>query len=226
LSLNLDLPPGFRAFDPQRPLTVYYRNLPHWRQDGATYFATFGLADALPKAKKHELTSMRREWEARHPPPRDESSWQEYAKTCFHKVEKWMDAGHGACWFRQPTYAKSLHNSILSLHEERYEIGCFVIMPNHCHLIMRPFESFRLEKQLGAIKSVIAHEINRYESKTGILWQQESYDRIIRDDEHLWNTIQYIGRNPGAAGIEPVKWYRWINPAWKAIGWDYQDEVE
>ena len=44
-------PPGFRPFDPfdpYRPVRVYRRNLPHWRQDGATYFVTIHCADSLP----------------------------------------------------------------------------------------------------------------------------------------------------------------------------------
>src|SRR4051794_6353839 len=35
---NLPAPPGFQGLHPHKPLTVYVRHLPHWRQDGATYF--------------------------------------------------------------------------------------------------------------------------------------------------------------------------------------------
>jgi len=48
-------PPGFRGLDPEKPLHFYRRHLPHWRQDGATYFVTFLLADALPEARVAEL---------------------------------------------------------------------------------------------------------------------------------------------------------------------------
>ncbi|MDH3717641.1 MAG: hypothetical protein OES79_05915, partial [Planctomycetota bacterium] len=74
------------------------RTLPHWRQKGATYFVTFNLSDALPAAKRNELGAMRRQWQATKPPPRAEATWTEYATTVFVKVEKWMDAGYGACW--------------------------------------------------------------------------------------------------------------------------------
>ena len=40
---------GFQPFDTRKPLRLYRRNLPHWRQDGATYFVTFRLDDALPQ---------------------------------------------------------------------------------------------------------------------------------------------------------------------------------
>ena len=53
MTFNLDPPPGFRGLDPHRPVKIYTRNLPHWRQAGASYFVTFHLADALPAARKN-----------------------------------------------------------------------------------------------------------------------------------------------------------------------------
>ena len=44
---NRAAPPGFQGLRTDIPVTVYYRHLPHWRQDGATYFVTFRLADSL-----------------------------------------------------------------------------------------------------------------------------------------------------------------------------------
>jgi len=185
VAFNLDPPPGFRGLDPDRPLNVYTRNLPHWRQSGATYFVTFHLADALPAAKRNELASMRSEWELHNPPPRSEGAWTKYAKTVFDKVQQWLDAGCGDCWFRQPRYAAELRRAILHFHEVRYEIGCIVIMANHCHLAIRLFGDFQLEDEVGATKNVAANFVNKSERRRGTLWQQESYDHIIRDEEHL-----------------------------------------
>ena len=58
----------------------------------------------------------------------------------------------------------------------------------------------------------------------GSLWQQESFDRIVRDEEHLWRVIQYIGRNPAKAGLPRTQWNRWIDPNWEALGWRFVDE--
>ncbi len=223
MTFNLEAPPGFRGLDESAPIKSYYRNLPHWRQNGATYFVTFNLADALPANKRNELAAMRREWERRFPPPRDETIWTEYAKTVFRKVDKWMDAGYGACWFRQPVCANELHRSILHFHGERYEIGCFVIMANHCHLIMKPLDEYELEDEVGSIKNVTAIFVNKHESLAGQLWQQESYDRIIRDEEHLYRVAQYIGANPRRAGFQVDRWHRWMNPAWQDAGWDFHE---
>lgn len=224
MTFNLEAPPGFRGLESSKKVNVYTRNLPHWRQNGATYFVTFNLADALPGSKKAELKSMRREWEHRNPPPRDEEAWTRFGRTVFQAVEKWMDAGYGKCWFRMAAYAAELHRSILHFHAEHYEIGCFVIMPNHCHVVIRPLEAFELESEIGSMKSVTASFLKKRETFDGSLWQQESYDRIIRDEEHLYRVVQYIGSNPRRAGIQEQEWHRWINPRWKESGWDFDDK--
>lgn len=168
---------------------------------------------------------MRRDWEAANPLPRDEAAWTQWSKQSFAKVEKWMDQGHGECWFSQAKFALELRRSILHMHEHRYEVGRFVIMANHCHLVIRPFDSFELENEIGSIKSVTARFINSNAKRSGLLWQQESYDRIVRDAEHLYRVVQYIGRNPKMSGVEPKKWFRWMNPSWEVRGCGFCDAV-
>jgi hypothetical protein len=65
---NLPPPPGFQGLHPDKPVTVYQRHLPHWRQDGATYFVTFRLADSLPQSKLEELAGLKAAWERRELP--------------------------------------------------------------------------------------------------------------------------------------------------------------
>ena len=36
-------------------MRVYERNLPHWRQEGGTYFVTFRLADSLPASVAEDV---------------------------------------------------------------------------------------------------------------------------------------------------------------------------
>src|SRR5690606_23443630 len=127
------------------PVEIYTRRLPHGRQPGATYFVTFHLADALPKAKQEELVSLRRNWEAKNPPPRDPRAWAEFARQTFQQVEQCMDSGHGACWLKLPEYSTALQDAILRFHNDRYEVGCFAIMSNHCHLVIRPYEAYDVE---------------------------------------------------------------------------------
>lgn len=58
-------------------------------------------------------------------------------------------------------------------------------MPNHVHLLftLSPEESFK--EVIHSIKSFTAHEINKALNRSGAIWQQESYDRMIRDFDHF-----------------------------------------
>ena len=75
------------------------------------------------------------------------------------------------------------------------------------------------------MKGVTARHINAARGVNEPLWENECYDRIVRDEEHLWRVIQYIGRNPRLAGLATqAAWRRWIHPKWIAAGWRFLDE--
>jgi REP element-mobilizing transposase RayT len=221
--LNLPPLPGFRGLDPNLPITMYFRHLPHWRQQGAAYFVTFRLADALPQTKLHELRRWREEWERTHSPPRSEEEWEVFSREYMRRVDAWMDEGYGECVFVRPDLATVMSDAFLFFQNQRYEVFCFVVMPNHCHVVVKPLAGFELEKVLESWKGYVAHEVNRRLKRNGPLWQEESYDRIIRDEEHLFRVIQYIGNNPAKVNLPREQWLRWIHPAWEAIGWGFRD---
>lgn len=215
-------PPGFRGLHPDLPIQKYTRHLPHWRQAGATYFVTFRLNDALPQAKLQLLKDLRAEWERTHPEPRSEEDWTKYAKEVTTCVEHWLDEGYGACHFRSQHWCEELLTRLQHFQDERYQLSCWTIMPNHCHLVMRAFEGYSLEKLVGSAKGVAARNIQAALGMRGQFWQEESFDRIIRDEEHLWRVIQYIGRNPAKVGLAHENtWRRWIHPEWEASGWKF-----
>src|SRR5213080_653790 len=110
---NLAPPPGFQGLHPDKPITVYQRYLPHWRQDGATYFVTFRLADALPQSKLDELECLLVEREegaagstalqSRGAPTALESratqahtNLEAQARAAHERIEHWLDQGMGS----------------------------------------------------------------------------------------------------------------------------------
>ena len=222
-SLNLDPPPNFRGLHPDLPVTMYTRHLPHWRQTGATYFATFRLSDSLPKEKLNLIKSMRAHWEAKHTKPRSEAAWEEYQKVIASSVEKWLDLGAGKCHFKHKEFANELSRSILHFQNQRYFVGCFVVMPNHCHLAICPNQENDLEDILGSIKGVVSNFLNKANGTAGSLWRQECFDKIVRDEEHLYRVIQYIGNNPKVAGLPKSDWHRWISPTRAENGWGFRE---
>ena len=221
---NLPPPPHFLGLNPDLPVDMYYRSLPHWRQEGATYFVTFRLDDVLPLEKLELLRALRVQWEATHPPPHSENDWKQYAREVTQHAERWMDEGYGKCVFGELWAARILADALVRFQGERYLTSCYTVMPNHCHLLIQPFAKYPLEKILQACKGYTAHEVNRQRNRGGSLWQEESYDQIVRDEEHLWRVVQYIGRNPGKAGLPRECWVRWIHPDWQRAGWDFEDK--
>jgi REP element-mobilizing transposase RayT len=224
---NLPAPPGFQGLHPDKPLRVYYRHLPHWRQDGATYFVTFRLHDSLPQAKLKQLEMLRREWEQKYPPPRSPEQWEQLTRATTRHVEFWLDQGMGSCRLKHPLARKCMAEAMHHFDADRYELDAYVIMPNHVHAILRPLssEDDSLEKILQSWKRHTTREINRLFGLSGQCWQEESFDRIIRDEEHLYRSIQYLGWNPGNAGLSPEECPIWIRPEWEQLGWRLDDPV-
>jgi putative transposase len=57
---------------------------------------------------------------------------------------------------------------------------------------------------LRAWKSFTSVGINRSLSRSGVLWQKEYYDHLIRSGEQLKRAIRYTVENPLKAGMK--KW--------------------
>jgi len=81
----------------------------------------------------------------------------------------------------------------------RYQLHAFVVMPNHVHLLVRP--NVTAIHWLGPLKGFTAHQANRVLGRHAPFWQDESYDRIVRDVEEFRRIQRYIENNPGNAGL-------------------------
>ena len=220
---NRPAPPHFKGFDPNGIVTSYQRNLPHWRQPGATYFVTFRLDDSIPQNVLDYLARLRAEYQLRSHEPAGRSLREEYERHARTILENSLDEGHGACVLQDEKNIQIVKGRLDHGLGTQHFIGCAVVMPNHVPLIMKPFEGFELEDILGQIKGYSAIKINRRIGSRGTLWQDESYDRIIRDEEHLYRVIQYIGRNTAKIGHPSPDSIHWVHPEWIAAGWGFED---
>ena len=218
-------PLGFVPFDPARPVRRYRRHLPHWVQDGCTYFITFRLADSIPATKRKELEDFRICWQRDHSAAGDDEPSSALHKETLRLVETWLDAGSGSCILRDDTSARLIENALLHFHNQRYELGAHCVMPNHVHVLVRPLPGHEPEEILKSWKSFTAREINRRLERSGSFWAQESCDTIVRDAAHLAKVLRYIGSNPAKAGIPRAHWHRWVNPDWQRVGWDFAECV-
>ena len=191
----------FRPVDPREPVIQTRRRLPHWEQQGATFFITFRLADAVPQKLLRQWKEELETWRKFHPEPWDASTKYEYQKRFHDAREAWLDQGHGECILRRPQIAATIANSLRHFDGDRYALDSFVVMPNHVHVLVRPHESQSLSEILHSWKSFSAKEINKLRERSGAVWQDENYDRMVRDFAELERYRDYIKENPVAAKL-------------------------
>ncbi len=97
------------------------------------------------------------------------------------------------------------------------DLRAVVVMPDHVHLIFVPLmdveksEVFSLARITKAIKGTSAHLINRQRGGLGRVWQEESFERVLRVSEKLDEKIAYILDNPVRKGlVSSPEQYRWL----------------
>jgi len=92
--------------------SYHRRNLPHIGQSRTLVFVTFRLADSLPQACLASMEEYRNKWLQLHPEPWDEATRQEWNIEILDKIEKWLDAGYGACILANPRLRKIVENAL------------------------------------------------------------------------------------------------------------------
>lgn len=96
----------------------------------------------------------------------------------------------------------------ITLEALHYWDGCkwtlyaAVIMPDHVHALVQPLTkseeggAFDLAEIIHSVKSFSVHQINQQRGGSGSVWQDERFDRIVRDEAEFLEKGQYIMNNP------------------------------
>lgn len=193
--------PLFLPFDPHADVEIYERHLPHWRQAGRTYFVTFRLGDSLPRKLRDAWGADRDKWLAQHPNPHSPDERREYKERFSDRIQFWLDKGYDACWLNDLQHSADVENAMRHFDGFQYQLGEYVIMPNHVHALVRPSDEFELSTIVQAWKSVSARGINRRLNRKGKVWQEEYFDHIVRDEMSLVHFRDYIRQNPMRASL-------------------------
>lgn len=77
----------------------------------------------------------------------------------------------------------------------------FVIMPNHVHVLVCPRAKHRLPDIVHSWKSFTSKQANKLLGRSSAFWQDDYFDRFIRDEDHRLRVIQYFLDNPVRANL-------------------------
>ena len=190
-----------KFFNPWGDIVTSENRLPHWQQEGATYFVTFHLADSIPAHLRARWEEEREAWLRWHPEPWTPEIEREYHERFSGAIEEWLDAGHGACVLRQPECAGEAAAALRFFDGVRVAMLSFIVMPNHVHALFVLNGGWTLEKMLQSWKRHSSRQIHLWLGQEGTLWQKDYFDRLIRDAGHFANCVRYIRRNPAKARL-------------------------
>jgi REP element-mobilizing transposase RayT len=163
--------------------TFGHRRLPHHYVVGHPLFITWRLYRSLPRYRSFPSAIA--------------------AGAAFLAMDRILDnASIGPRFFCIPEIADMVTNAI-HYHDQNprhFDLHAFVVMPNHVHLLMTP--KVAVSKAMQSIKRFTARDSNRIPGRTGQpFWQDESYDRLVRDEREFERIMHYIEMNPVRAGL-------------------------
>ena len=180
-----DAPLGFRGWHSRG-------YLPHFDMPGVRQMLNYRLDDALPASLRHEWAAL--------------LEIEDVLKKRT-KIEGYLDHGFGNCELRDPQAAQVVEENWLHFDTKDYRLLAWVVMPNHVHLLVEIWQTPQAEL-LKDWKGYSARRINRILGRRGKLWQDDYWDRYIRDEAHYRKVVHYIEWNPVKAGLvkSPEQW--------------------
>ena len=187
-------------------MTFYRRNLPHWHPEGRELFLTWRLHGSLPAGYQQK--------------PKQNGLPGASAGRAFLGTDRALDrAAAGPVWLKDPSIARCVVDALNYGQNELklYELSAYVIMPNHLHLLLRPHAP--LARITNVLKGYTARMANQILGRTGkAFWQDESFDRWVRDAADSQRIVRYIEWNPVSAGLvdRPENW------AWSSAALDLE----
>jgi REP element-mobilizing transposase RayT len=192
------------------------RNLPHLYYSEGVYFITYRLANSIPikafKTIRSALVDISKNKVQPLVSAAELNLLNEREKRLFKKYDSILDSGeYGEKYLVIPQIVKTVKHTIHFSDGKDYKLISYCIMPNHVHLV---FELLKFNKGISkimqSIKRISGTDSNLFLNRKGKFWQDESFDRLVRDDMELYNIIKYVLLNPVNAGL--VKnWNDWKN---------------
>jgi len=195
----------------------YKRTLPHFQDEGMTYFITFRLAFTLPENVLQKIRVKRLEFNQIF----DKLTHEEkidMQKEYFYQniisfdelVEKYQNQTD---WIKIPEISDIIQCSLFYHDGKKYDLVAFTLMPNHVHLILTPLKNinqtdYSISGIMHSIKSYSAKKCNQILKQEGQFWYHENFEHTIRDNNDMQRCLDYVINNPVKAGLVE-EWTDW-----------------
>jgi len=101
-------------------------------------------------------------------------------------------------------------NALLHFEGDRYDIAGCVVMDDHVHVLLRVHEGLTLEAITQMWKSFTSRNILKSRRAKAPFWQDESFDRIVRDAREFDEKLSYIWNNPLKRWPDMKSEYPWV----------------
>lgn len=178
--------------------SFHRRNLPHLHYDFGIYFITYRLANTIPTDMLRKIHNPERNWDF------------EKFKRAFIKYDSLLNNSAAGLYFlSQKNIAEICRYTLHYPDGNEYTLICYCIMPNHIHLVFKLLDYNKgISKIMQSIKRISARKSNLILGKEGKFWQDESYDRLVRNDVELYFIIRYVLLNPVNAHLVS-NWEEW-----------------
>ncbi|MGB9197251.1 MAG: hypothetical protein WCB53_10050 [Terriglobales bacterium] len=93
-------------------------------------------------------------------------------------------------WLLSPEARDVVLGHCIHEHGRRFVLQAAVVMPDHAHLMLTPLPDkggwpYPLAAILKSIKGTSAREVNKLRGGSGPVWQEESFDHVLRTSESL-----------------------------------------
>jgi REP element-mobilizing transposase RayT len=165
--------------------------IPHFDAGASfTQFVTFRLADSVPHGvvERWQVELLAR--------PEAEREAE------LHRlIEAILDEGRGECHLRDPRIGSLVEGALLFFDGARYRLHAWVVMPNHVHALFTPDEGWSLSEVVASWKSYTAKAANKLLGRSGRFWQEDYFDRYVRNEHHYARVVEYVECNPVKAGL-------------------------
>ena len=162
--------------------------LPHFDGGDVTQSITFRLGDSLPQSVLLELEHLKEKGVEGMIERQD-------------RIEHYLDQGAGSCILREPNCAQIVQDALRFLDGKRYELRACVVMANHVHFLARFAQGQPMWKAMHSLKSFTSNELGKIHPEVRPIWEEESFDRFIRSEEHYHHVVRYIHQNPVKARL-------------------------